>query len=110
MSNSGAFDDFAAICEKARAQGAWIHVDGAFGLWAGATQRLKHLTSGYHYANSWAADAHKTLNAPYDSGILLCVDEEALYCSPAHQCGLSPRMTINEMGCIIPPKCPGGAV
>lgn len=76
--NSGAFDDFASICKKAKSQGAWIHIDGAFGLWAGATNRLKHLTDGYQNANSWAVDAHKTLNAPYDSGILFCTDEEAL--------------------------------
>lgn len=76
--NSGAFDDFASICKKAKAQGAWIHIDGAFGLWAGATKQLKHLTSGYEHAHSWAVDAHKTLNAPYDSGILFCADKEAL--------------------------------
>jgi len=76
--NSGAFDDFASICKKAKSEGAWVHVDGAFGLWAGATRQLKHLTFGYEHANSWAVDAHKTLNAPYDSGILFCNDEEAL--------------------------------
>jgi glutamate/tyrosine decarboxylase-like PLP-dependent enzyme len=79
--NSGAFDDFESICKKAKDQGVWIHIDGAFGLWAGATQKLKHLTSGYEYANSWAVDAHKTLNAPYDSGIIFCSDEEALISS-----------------------------
>ncbi len=79
--NSGAFDDFSSICDKARSQGAWVHIDGAFGLWAGATHQFKHLTSGYENANSWAVDAHKTLNAPYDSGILFCTDEEALIAS-----------------------------
>lgn len=79
--NSGAFDDFAAICKKAKEKGAWIHIDGAFGLWAGATRRLKHLTKGFEYANSWAVDAHKTLNTPYDSGIILCSDKEALVSS-----------------------------
>lgn len=76
--NSGAFDDFATICKMAKERGAWIHVDGAFGLWAGATRKFKYLTSGYDHANSWAVDAHKTLNAPYDSGIILCTDKEAL--------------------------------
>ena len=79
--NTGAFDDFASICKKAKEQGAWIHIDGAFGLWAGATQYFKHLTAGYEHANSWAVDAHKTLNSPYDSGIIFCTDEEALISS-----------------------------
>ncbi len=76
--NSGAYDNFKKIVKKARAAGAWIHIDGAFGLWAGATQRLKHLTKGFEHAHSWAVDGHKTLNTPYDSGIILCQDEEAL--------------------------------
>lgn len=76
--NSGAYDDFATICKTARAKGAWIHIDGAFGLWAGATKRLKHLTKGFEYAHSYAVDGHKTLNTPYDSGVILCQDEEAL--------------------------------
>ena len=76
--NSGAFDNFEKICKKAHEKNAWIHIDGAFGLWAGATKRLKHLTKGMEYANSWAVDGHKTLNTPYDSGIIMCNDKEAL--------------------------------
>lgn len=76
--NSGSFDDFSAVCAKARAAGAWIHVDGAFGLWAGATEKLAHLTNGIEHAHSWAVDGHKTLNTPYDCGIVLCADKEAL--------------------------------
>lgn len=76
--NSGAFDDFNVICKKAKDAGAWIHIDGAFGLWAAATSKLKHLTKGIEYANSYSVDGHKTLNTPYDSGIILCQDEEAL--------------------------------
>lgn len=76
--NTGAFDHFASVCKKAKDQGAWIHIDGAFGLWAGATKKFRHLTTGYEHANSWAVDAHKTLNSPYDSGIIFCTDEEAL--------------------------------
>lgn len=79
--NSGAFDDFKSICRRAREKGAWIHIDGAFGLWAGATQKLGYLTAGYEYADSWAVDGHKTLNTPYDSGIILCRDKEALVSS-----------------------------
>lgn len=76
--NSGSFDPLDRICQKAREQGAWIHIDGAFGLWAGATERFKHLTKDMQYAHSWAVDAHKTLNTPYDSGLVICADEEAL--------------------------------
>ncbi len=76
--NSGAFDDFAALCPRARAAGAWTHVDGAFGLWAAATERFAHLTEGARLANSWSVDGHKTLNTPYDCGIALCDDKEAL--------------------------------
>ncbi|MFZ4857876.1 MAG: pyridoxal phosphate-dependent decarboxylase family protein [Desulfuromonadaceae bacterium] len=76
--NSGSFDDFSRICEKARNAGAWIHIDGAFGLWAGAVEQLKHLTQGMEFAHSWAVDGHKTLNTPYDCGIIMCADREAL--------------------------------
>ncbi|WP_228853050.1 pyridoxal phosphate-dependent decarboxylase family protein [Aegicerativicinus sediminis] len=76
--NSGAFDDFETICAKAQIAGAWVHIDGAFGLWAGAVKQLKYLTSGIEKANSWAVDGHKTLNTPYDCGIVLCEDSEAM--------------------------------
>jgi len=79
--NSGSFDDFSQICKRAQAKGAWIHIDGAFGLWAQASNRLKHLTAGFEFANSWAVDGHKTLNTPYDSGVILCADKEALISS-----------------------------
>jgi glutamate/tyrosine decarboxylase-like PLP-dependent enzyme len=75
--NTGSFDNFKMICAKAKQAGAWTHVDGAFGLWAAATS-MNHLTNGMEDANSWAADAHKTLNTPYDSGVVLCNDKEAL--------------------------------
>ncbi|MFP4091479.1 MAG: pyridoxal phosphate-dependent decarboxylase family protein [Cyclobacteriaceae bacterium] len=76
--NSGAFDDFDTICTQARQANAWVHIDGAFGLWAGAVDKLKHLTKGIEKANSWAVDGHKTLNTPYDCGIALCEDKEAM--------------------------------
>jgi len=76
--NSGAFDPFVEICDNANAADAWVHIDGAFGLWAAGTKRLKHLTPGMEKAHSWSVDGHKTLNTPYDSGILLCRDKEAL--------------------------------
>lgn len=76
--NSGAFDPFAAIIPRAREASAWVHVDGAFGLWAAASPRLHALTAGLAAADSWSVDAHKTLNAPYDSGIVLCRHRDAL--------------------------------
>ena len=70
--NSGSFDDFYQVCSIANRSGAWVHIDGAFGLWAAASSSLRHLTKGVEMADSWAVDAHKTLNVPYDSGIVLC--------------------------------------
>jgi glutamate/tyrosine decarboxylase-like PLP-dependent enzyme len=69
--NTGAFDPAAAICPEARAAGAWIHVDGAFGLWAAASPAYRRLTHGYELADSWATDAHKWPNVGYDCGIAL---------------------------------------
>jgi glutamate/tyrosine decarboxylase-like PLP-dependent enzyme len=79
--NTGAFDPYDDICDRANYAGAWVHIDGAFGLWAGGTERLKHLTQGMEKAHSWSVDGHKTLNTPYDSGILLCRDKDALVCA-----------------------------
>jgi glutamate/tyrosine decarboxylase-like PLP-dependent enzyme len=76
--NTGAFDFFEPICHEARAKGAWVHVDGAFGLWAAASAATRHLTRGAELADSWSVDAHKTLNAPYDCGVILCRDRGAL--------------------------------
>lgn len=85
--NSGAFDPFEEICKKAKKANAWVHIDGAFGLWAGATDKFKHLTNGMEMANSFAVDAHKTLNTPYDSGIVLCNDNEAIISALNMQAG-----------------------
>ena len=76
--NSGAFDPIRACAEQARSADAWVHVDGAFGLWAAACRSLAHLTDGHELAHSWSVDGHKTLNTPYDSGISLCADPEAM--------------------------------
>lgn len=76
--NSGAFDPMDEICSRARQAGAWVHVDGAFGLWAAASQSKKYLTKGIEKADSWSVDAHKTLNAPYDCGIIMCRSRKAL--------------------------------
>lgn len=72
--NSGAFDPVAAICERAHAADAWVHVDGAFGLWAAAAPAYAGLVAGVAEADSWATDAHKWLNVSYDCGIALVRD------------------------------------
>lgn len=69
--NTGAFDPADEIIPQAKAAGAWVHVDGAFGLWAAAAPNRKHLVKGFANADSWATDAHKWLNVPYDSGIVI---------------------------------------
>jgi glutamate/tyrosine decarboxylase-like PLP-dependent enzyme len=76
--NTGAFDPFAAICGPAREAGAWVHVDGAFGLWAQASPQLAQLSRGVELADSWATDAHKWLNVPYDSGLAFVREPGAL--------------------------------
>lgn len=76
--NGGAFDPFSSLCTRARACGAWVHVDGAFGLWAAACEETRPLVRGMDLADSWSTDAHKTLNAPYDNGIVFCRDRTAL--------------------------------
>jgi len=75
--NSGAFDPLDEICEAAHEHGAWVHVDGAFGLWAAVTRDHRELLAGVERADSWATDAHKWLNVPYDCGIVVCRDADA---------------------------------
>ena len=70
--NTGAFDPAEEVVPRAREAGAWVHVDGAFGLWARASRRHAAAAAGLELADSWATDAHKWLNVPYDSGIVLC--------------------------------------
>jgi len=76
--NTGAFDPFESICMPARDAGAWVHVDGAFGLWAQASPRLASLSRGVELADSWATDAHKWLNVPYDSGLAFVREPDVL--------------------------------
>jgi glutamate/tyrosine decarboxylase-like PLP-dependent enzyme len=75
--NIGACDDFAALCPIAQAAGAWVHVDGAFGLWANASPRFAELVKGVDRADSWATDGHKWLNTPYDCGMAITRHAEA---------------------------------
>ncbi len=76
--DSGAFDPATEICQAARKTGAWVHVDGAFGLWAAAAPERAHLMTGFELADSWATDAHKWLNVPYDCGIAFVRNTAAL--------------------------------
>jgi len=76
--NTGDFDPFTEIAAIAKAHQAWLHVDGAFGLWARATPSHKHLTAGIEAADSWATDGHKWLQTPYDSGFAIVRDKDAL--------------------------------
>ena len=70
--NTGACDDLVRACEIAKSHGAWVHVDGAFGLWAAASPTTRHLVRGLEGADSWGCDGHKWLNLPYDSGFAFC--------------------------------------
>ena len=75
--NSGAFDPFDELADLCAAHGAWLHVDGAFGLWAAASPELRHLVDGVDRADSWATDCHKWLNVPYDSAAVFVRDADA---------------------------------
>jgi len=89
--NSGAFDPARKICETAKSASAWVHVDGAFGIWAMGSPSLADLADGYDLADSWAMDAHKWLNTPYDSGVAIVRD--ASYLSNAMSATASYLMT-----------------
>jgi glutamate/tyrosine decarboxylase-like PLP-dependent enzyme len=102
--NSGAFDSFDEICPIARDAGAWIHIDGAFGLWARAAPSLSNLTRGIDLADSWATDAHKWLNVPYDSGIAIVRDSDALRSSMAISADYLPPQGERRNPCDYTPE------
>lgn len=81
--NSGAYDPAGELCERARPSGAWVHVDGAFGLWAAASPEKRHLLAGYEAADSWAVDGHKWLNTNYDCGLAICRHPHAVHAAMA---------------------------
>jgi glutamate/tyrosine decarboxylase-like PLP-dependent enzyme len=91
--NTGAFDPLPELIAAAHAAGAWVHVDGAFGLWARVAPTRKHLAAGIEKADSWATDAHKWLNVPYDSGIALVRDVHALRAAMAITADYLPTAT-----------------
>jgi glutamate/tyrosine decarboxylase-like PLP-dependent enzyme len=94
--NTGAFDPAEAIVPEVRAAGAWVHVDGAFGLWAAATPGRAALVRGFEQADSWAVDGHKWLNVPYDSGIAFVRDGEALRGAMTATAAYAPGGTTRE--------------
>jgi glutamate/tyrosine decarboxylase-like PLP-dependent enzyme len=102
--NTGGFDPIGDICERLRGSGAWVHVDGAFGLWAAASPSRRHLVDGVAAADSWATDAHKWLNVPYDSGLVFVRDKRSLNAAMAASAAYlvegesrDPHLSVPEM-------------
>jgi glutamate/tyrosine decarboxylase-like PLP-dependent enzyme len=89
----GRSDPIKEVCERAHDSGAWVHVDGAFGLWARAASSHAHLAEGIEAADSWATDAHKWLNVPYDSGIAFVRDSDTLQAAMAITAEYLPTAT-----------------
>jgi glutamate/tyrosine decarboxylase-like PLP-dependent enzyme len=94
--NTGSFDPAGPVCDWAAQRSAWVHVDGAFGLWARALPRLNHLVEGYERLDSWATDAHKWLNVPYDCGIAMVRDGEALRAAMAMTAAYLPPSGVRD--------------
>jgi glutamate/tyrosine decarboxylase-like PLP-dependent enzyme len=94
--NTGSFDPTDEIMRRAREVGAWVHVDGAFGLWARAAPARAALAAGLEAADSWATDAHKWLNVPYDSGIALVRDEAALRAAMGMSAAYLPQSSLRD--------------
>jgi glutamate/tyrosine decarboxylase-like PLP-dependent enzyme len=103
--NTGAFDPADDICSRLQSTDAWVHVDGAFGLWALASPAKRHLASGFERADSWATDAHKWLNVPYDSGLAFVRDGRHLHAAMSSTTAAylvraetrDPHLTVPEM-------------
>jgi len=102
--NTGAFDPFEPLCTAAHRAGAWVHVDGAFGLWAVAAPSRAHLASGIALADSWATDAHKWLNVPYDSGLAFVREAEALRAAMAVSAEYLPAASPQRNPCDYTPE------
>ena len=91
--NTGAIDPVESICLAAKEKGAWVHIDGAFGLWARVSPAKSHLASGCDLADSWAIDLHKWLNVPYDSGLVICKKSTNAGRCTFNQCCIPPRFS-----------------
>ncbi len=100
--NTGAVDPVGEVCEAAHAAGAWVHVDGAFGLWAAASPKLAHLVAGVENADSWATDAHKWLNVPYDSGLAFVREPALLSRAMSMSAAYIPVDTVRDPGQVTP--------
>jgi len=100
--NTGAFDPFTEIIKRAHEKGAWVHVDGAFGLWAKASPKYSGLAEGIELADSWATDAHKLLNVPYDSGLAFVKDAESLRSSLSLTAPYLPQGVHREPSQFVP--------
>ena len=100
--NTGSFDPVTEICRRAHEAGAWVHVDGAFGLWAAASPRYAHLVEGCSEADSWATDAHKWLNVPYDSGLAFVRDPKNLRGAMSLQAAYLPQGEHREPMMYVP--------
>lgn len=103
--NTGACDPFAALIDAARERGAWVHVDGAFGLWAAVSPRHRALVAAVERADSWATDGHKWLNVPYDSGVALVRDGAALSSAMAVSADYLPAAGAERNPCDYTPEC-----
>jgi glutamate/tyrosine decarboxylase-like PLP-dependent enzyme len=100
--NTGAFDPVGEICQRAHRAAAWVHVDGAFGLWAAASPQYAHLAQGVGDADSWATDAHKWLNVPYDSGLAFVRNAEDLRAAMALTAAYLPQGEHREPSQYVP--------
>jgi glutamate/tyrosine decarboxylase-like PLP-dependent enzyme len=102
--NTGACDPFAQLIPRAHEQGAWVHVDGAFGLWAKVSARHRALVEGVEFADSWATDAHKWLNVPYDSGVAFVRDPQSLAAAMAVTADYLPGPGAERSPCDYTPE------
>ena len=100
--NTGAFDPVREVCARAHDAGAWVHVDGAFGLWAAAAPSLAHLAAGIAEGDSWATDAHKWLNVPYDSGLAFVREPDYLRAAMATSAAYFAPATGRDPGQFTP--------
>lgn len=99
--NTGAFDPIEEIC-KNKPDNAWVHVDGAFGLWAAASSKTKNLVKGIELADSWATDAHKWLNVPYDCGLVFVKEQQSLFNAVAATAAYLPEINKREAFQYVP--------